>query len=122
MCFTVHKSCPAPLRAERDIEVIKLFHTNHGYYHLDVKKFPIMSVCQGHPYRIDALYRAKIDKPRMSNLISRGLHSYKKSKRGFSLRYSVIYNCIIPAGAQYYYNPGDGEYVSNRLIVKSKKS
>ena len=121
MCFVVHESCPTPLRAEKDIEVIKLFHRNRGGFHRNIKKFHIASICQARPYRIGALYRAKMDKPWDGN-IDRGLHSYEKTKNEFSLCYTVIYNCIIPAGAQYYYNPDVGEYVSNRLIVKSKKS
>lgn len=49
-----------------------------------------------------------------------GLHSFPIRKKPFIGFGQVKVKCYIPKGAYYFYNRGDGEYFSNRLVVIGK--
>jgi hypothetical protein len=53
--------------------------------------------------------------------INHGLHTYSSLRHGKKyLKYGnhrKMYKAYIPAGTQYYYNPNNSEYISEKLVV-----
>jgi len=134
MCFQIREGYEKELLATEDIICYKRlsyakdeYHFNINYFERDMNKdyddynpFDFIS-----PFRLEKYSLGEI-KSIQGNLIGNslgeihvGLHSYSSAIHAnfFKSSYEMIYECIIPKGSKYYYNPNHNEYVSNQLIV-----
>ncbi len=112
MCFYVSKKHPDKKIAKRDISCYKV---------VELSETPdlFISSYQGFPYILGKLYCIQGTLFKMAGLIHSGLHAYSnKRKLCFFFSDETTVKCIIPKGSEYYYNPKDGEYVSNQIIIK----
>ena len=130
MCFTANIKNKGHI-ATRDIRVEKVFLKTHDE---DCYRSPFYANCKWKIGEEKQSFLQKTKDPIINVLmIEDGLHSAKhiiKDSTQCWDRYStkcliithlppkegVICECIIPKGAEYYYNR-NGEYVSNRLIL-----
>jgi len=128
MCFYVHNKHLKEKTAKRNITCYKVFSSydinsnQHGkyirsYYRSFNYKF-------GTHYELDGYINPLLDANGYPSIINVGLHSYtslEKTKKIISEMASyykkIIIPCIIPKGSKYYYNPEDGEYVSDQIII-----
>ena len=128
MCFHVDIKYPNRQRAEKPITCYKVLLYNnlrseyYSFYNL-------------YKYKLNSLYTSFLEEPdrefnrnRIDRLlppiINRGIHSYSTldSAKKFIgedaiFKVSVLVKCTIPEGAEYYYNSGYKEYVSDKIII-----
>ena len=112
MCFSIHPDHPDKKIAKRDITCYKILQNISG---------ELFSRLRGFEYKLNKLYKTKIDEPQLGE-INRGFHS-NSNKHFLKRQRSCIISsknvkCIIPKGSEYYYDPIWREYVSNQIIIK----
>ena len=124
MCFYIETTNKEMKVAEKNITCYKIVKRASER----AKKFKYRSIYQNHPYGLGIKVKAKLYGP-LFHEISRGLHSYSSLKKMRTIRPKLLYphdkiflKCMIPKGANYYYNSTREEYVSNAIIpVKELK-
>lgn len=119
MCFKISEKHPNLKIANKDIVCYKRFGTNYvstvGYY----KKYFIW---WGSRNKSETIHKkTKLGIPNAFNDIHEGFHSYS-NKKGLRRNNYNCYECLIPKGSEYYYNPKQMTYVSNELIVLKNKN
>jgi hypothetical protein len=122
MCFYIQKGKEQVKKAKRDITVYKVFYKDH----ISNDKKSIQSLHQSFVYEFGQCYHEdRIDKYKDS--INAGLHSYSVKRKAKYICYNswtgkkIILPCIIPEGANYYYNSNSKEYVSDYIIIGKYK-
>ena len=119
MCFNIHPYCKEAKVATEDIKCWKIFNACI---------FPgLTSPYMRYTYFTNEVYKTRFVFSYNGRDISEGFHSFKNraeakgyKKRNFYKKIKSIRLCIIPAGAEYYYNPYDQQYVSNKIIIPSR--
>lgn len=126
MCFYIHSEYKKIKVADKDIPCWKIF----------TKSLPgfVNSLYEGFPYERGALYyENNMHKEKgffyESDVIYIGLHSFSTLAKArviygisFTLtRNKIIIRCVIPKGSKYYYNPDRREYVSDHLLIGTRK-
>ena len=123
MCFFIHEDHKNPKIAKKPINCYKTFQI------VDEENF--MSIYQEHPYKIGLKYSLGHKLIPTYRSIDEGFHSYTaksvaKVAKEDLIYHGIIYDnlcmvkCVIPEGAEYYYNPEDKEYVSDHIIIAEK--
>lgn len=113
MCFYISPTHPNKKIAKRDIICYKVLDENwHSLYRnflYEINKLYI------HPYALREEVGRRGDK-----VIKQGYHSYSNKKAAdfdYAKWYRIVVKCIIPEGAEYYYNSVYKEYVSNQIKI-----
>jgi len=131
MCFNIHIEYPKKLIAEKNItcykRVVRLKdEIVCNIHHLEVmridtsklRKSILLSPYRYQQYKTRVLYRSRLVDNKCNGCIHEGLHSHSSLRQAEIKRedhYEKIIRCVIPKGAEYYYNPEEKEYVSNQL-------
>lgn len=124
MCFFIHSKHPGEKITKQDITCYKTFDSDarsqnqYGKY--------VRSMHRSFNYKIGVLYELDGYMNVIYNwfwnrkVIDVGLHSHTNlnSAKIDALNDGLIYECIIPKGSRYYYNPQTEEYVSDQIIIK----
>lgn len=121
MCFNVHHKHKNIKTAKKDIICYKIFfkHKNKKYFESIVQGFKYEKGCLYYEKGLNKDSKIKAESGRRNDFIEIGLHSYD-STNNFRLTifsWDYLVKCIIPKGAKYYYNPEEGEYVSDHLWI-----
>lgn len=126
MCFYIHPNHQQMKTATKDIMCFKILDSRREspfrYFYYEFNKLYksqisfVPNKILGENGKIKVLPSTKIDTGLHSLISKKAAVRFKRER--FVYQY-LIYEAVIPAGANYYYNPDTGEYVSNRLIVKS---
>ena len=122
MCFHIHKKHLTKKIAIKDIICYKKFsidYENHrrivGIYRAEFLWWDIRR-------KSNTVHKKTIlDTPTYNGRLYSGFHSYSNKKALHDYNCGITYECIIPKGAEYYYNPMWQEYISNELIVQLDK-
>jgi len=128
MCFFKHSSKPKVKVAGRDVICYKILRRDADG--------ELLSPYRGVKYEIGKVKKIGNNfktKPydfntgnRYKNSIDIGLHSLSTLAEAENWKWQIgrsnseIFECVIPKGAKYWYNPFDHEYCSNQLLVKSQ--
>jgi hypothetical protein len=114
------KGFPLPLRAKKDIKVVKALMVSNGKYYSPVKGFIYHP---GFIYSITNKKQFGITKNKRFSggpqyEIGRGFHSFSNGGKYFYTLRKIIF--IIPKGALYYRGT-DGDWVSNKIYFPEPK-
>ena len=114
MCFIIHEKYPEEKIAKKDIVCYKILERN--------STVDFLSPYQKKHYKLNILYRSRLELSSYRITIDIGIHSYSCKKKATywinKVRNGVLAKGIIPKGSRYYYNPTMHEYVSNRIILQ----
>jgi hypothetical protein len=119
MCFHISKKFPKAMNAEEDIPCWKEVASRSGLRSPRTFKsyFQDFEYAAGGTYDIGGA----IGLTPYGDEIEEGFHSFsslaKVRSQMDSSPYSVIIECFIPKGAEYYYNPRQEEYVSTSIRI-----
>lgn len=128
MCFYIsyEKDNAKEKIAKKDIPVWKAFNSGNFLYDSkgielgNCKKNSIgfTSAYRGYEYKYGRLYKtAKKNVAPFHGQIRIGFHSYSARYKCYRGSCTYAIRCYIPAGAKYYYNPTNEEYVSSSIRI-----
>jgi hypothetical protein len=129
MCFDIHHLHPDKKIAEKDIPCYKIVCTYGGEELEDYPEGEYSSEWENFEYKDGITYtdpealkiRTVYFPAGDFNMavIDRGFHSFSNIDEAGSrnILLHTIIRCIIPQGSEYYFNPDDGEYVSNSIKI-----
>lgn len=114
MCFKIPRGNFFPKRAKEDIFCIKRVF----YSKLDDE---LISEHELFKYKLNTIYKEKsfkIISLKSYDLIYKGFHSFIAKPYVIPMHGYIYVLCVIPKGSLYWKNEREGEYVSNRIILK----